>query len=141
MFKKLLLALIFIPFSAQATTAQLAHITLEGVWARPTMGEMRTTAAYLDLINSADEDDTLLSVTSPASDHVMIHNTVTDQGVSRMIMIDKLSAPAHKTIEFKPGGIHIMLMNLKNPLKTGDLLPLTFFFKHAGEITVSAIVK
>lgn len=139
MLKKLFLyGCILFPIQVLATDAHIAHIKIVDLHVRATKGDLKTTAAYLSITNEADEDDTLLSVESSAADHVMIHNTVTDKGVSRMIGVDKLALPSHKTVEFKPGGMHIMLMGLKSPLKKEDMIPLTLKFKHAGELTLSA---
>ena len=70
-----------------------------------------------------------------------MHEMAMDGSVMRMRQVDAIDLPAGQAVELKPGGLHIMLMDLKAPLKAGDTVPLTLRFEKAGEHTVQVPVR
>jgi hypothetical protein len=92
--------------------------------------------------NEGTADDRLLRVTSSISGSTMIHETVIDEeGVATMNMVDALVIPAGKSVTLKPGGTHIMLMDLKEPVTGKEKIELDLKFENAGEMKVEAPVK
>lgn len=118
----------------------LGHVKIGHPWARATPPGAQTGGAYLTLKNDGAEDR-LLSASSDVSQSVEIHTMSMDGGIMRMEPVDAgVSLPSGKTVEFKPGGLHIMLLGLKAPLKQGNAFALKLRFEKAGEISVDVKV-
>ena len=117
-----------------------AQATVDGAFARATVGKQANGAAYLQL--SAKGDDVLVSASAPVATKVEIHTMSMDGDVMKMRMLDKLEIKAGEKMSMQPGaGAHVMLMGLKQPLKAGDSFPLTLNFRKAGKVTVDVTVK
>ena len=82
----------------------------------------------------------LTGVSSEAFKSAMMHDIVTEDGVSRMVHRAELIVPAGKSLAFTPGALHIMLMGRKRPLRAGQKIGLTLQFKQAPALTVTAPV-
>ncbi len=139
------LALAFLTFVAAAPLAagpQSGPLTIEGAWARPSIGEATNSAAYFRIANSGDAADRLLAVKSDAAADVMLHESRMEGTVMKMLPLDDgIEIPAHGSAELKPLGAHVMLVGLRAPLKDGDALPLTLVFEKQGEVAITAKVQ
>lgn len=141
--KSLLLTLVslvligFSPASAlQAHENDTAHpLEIADVWARKTRRTM-SAAVYLSIHNATGKPDTLLSAQTERAAMATLHLSGEQDGVMRMEMQDSVPIPAGETVLFEPGGLHIMLMQLTEPLEEGSVFPLTLAFEQAGEVTV-----
>ncbi len=148
MLKKVLILLAALSVLSLAATAddkpkasargQAGHIMVEHAWARASM--VNIGAAYLMVVNGGKTADRLIAATTPVAAKAQIHRHVMKGSVAQMRHVKALDIPAGKHVEFKPGGLHLMLMGLKQPLKKGQSFPLTLTFEKAGKITVRAIV-
>ena len=119
-----------------------SKVVVEGAWVGEVPPSSPVAAAYMTITNEGTADDKLLSVTSSISGSTMIHQTVVDEeGVARMNMIDALVIPAGKSVVLKPGGTHIMLMDLKEPVTGNGKIELDLKFESAGEMKIEAPVK
>lgn len=114
-------------------------VEITDVWARKTRRTM-SAAVYLTLNNSTEHPDTLLAATTPRASMTTLHMSGEVDGIMRMEMQDEVALPAGQTVEFAPGGLHIMLMGLSEPLAEGTTFPLTLTLEKAGEITVNVNV-
>jgi len=119
-------------------------VSVDGPWIRATVAEQKTSAAYLTITSS--ESATLVSVTTPLTSAVEIHEMKMDGDIMRMRAVPgPLPLPAGQKVEFKPGGYHMMLLGLRHALKPGDVVPLTLEVQGADgkqtEIQVRAPVK
>ena len=123
-------------FSVQAQ-AQAARV--ESAWARPTVAGQSSGGAYLRIAGGAGADR-LLSASTPQAKGVELHTMEMDGNVMRMRPVDSVAVPAGQTVELKPGGLHVMLMGLAQPLKTGSSFPLTLRFEKTGDVTVQVKV-
>lgn len=108
-------------FAASAWAQQV--VVVAGPWAVATVVGQTASAAYMEL--TANENATLIEVSSPLAAVVEVHEMIMDNGVMKMRARHRLDLPAGKSIALKPGSYHIMLMELKQPLRKGDMLPLT----------------
>ncbi|WP_119156606.1 copper chaperone PCu(A)C [Caldimonas tepidiphila] len=126
--------------SAHAHDYQLGPIRIAHPWARATVAGQPAGGAYLKLEN-AGPADRLLSVRSPVAASAELHLMTMDGNIMRMREVDAIALPAGQTVEFKPGGLHIMLTGLKAPLKQGERVPLTLRFEKAGEVNVELAVE
>lgn len=107
---------------AGAGTAAQAQVSVSGAWVRGTVQGQTATGAFMQL-RSAD-GATLIGADSPAAGIVEIHEMRMEGNTMRMRGVEKLELPPGQTVELKPGGYHVMLMDLKAPLKKGDTVPI-----------------
>lgn len=114
----LLLALLAAPAAAQ--------VTVTDAWVRGTVPGQKGTGAFMQITSATDM--TLVGVASPAAKVVELHEMTQDGNVMRMRAVDKLALPAAKTVALKPGAYHVMLTDLAQPLKEGDVVPVTLTF-------------
>lgn len=134
------LAFAVVAVAAQAHEYTLGSIQIGHPHARATAVGQMTGGGYLKLHNQGD-DDRLLSAGAGISDRVELHSMKMEGDVMRMRQIEAVELPAGRSVELKPGGLHIMFVGLKAPLKAGDTFPMTLKFERAGEVTVDVKVE
>ena len=105
------------------TSPVLAQVTVADPWVRGTVAQQRATGAFMKL--TAPAGARLVEARSPMAGVVEIHEMTMDNNVMRMRQVPMLELPAGKAVELKPGGYHVMLMDLKQQLKEGAVVPLT----------------
>jgi periplasmic copper chaperone A len=118
----------------------IAQVNIESAWARATPPGAKIAAGYLTVRNAGGADR-LVSASSPAAEKVQTHVTIKDGDVSRMREVKGYDVPAKGTLELTPGGSHLMLVNIKAPLKEGDKVPLVLRFEKAGEVKTELAVR
>lgn len=119
----------------QAGSASIGPITVEGAYARASLGKAPNSVVYMT-IRTGGESDRLLQVDSPVAEAVEVHTTEMDsQGVMKMRPVEAVSIEPTAATEMRPGGLHIMLLRLVDPLEEGSTIPLTLTFEKAGELT------
>ena len=128
------------PCWAQAHEFKLGAIKIGHPYARATAPGQPAGGGFLKLENGGGADR-LVSARAAVSNAVELHTMSMDGDVMRMRQVDGIDLPAGKTVELKPGGLHIMFTGLKAPLKAGDKFPLTLKFEKAGEVTVDVVVE
>lgn len=117
------------------------NIVIKNAWVREAPPGSSVSAAYMTIENKG-ESDTLVSISSELAENVELHTTkVDDNSVATMEMIDILEVPSNKSIELKPGGMHIMLIGLKESLVGKESVDLKLVFDKAGEVEIQAPVK
>ena len=137
-------ALVLAVFLAGAVGAHeydLDKLTIGHPWTTVTHGALRTAAVYVTFVNDGAKGDKLLKVSAPNATQASIHTNIKDGDVMRMREVDSVEIPAGKTVELKPGGMHIMLMGLDHSLKDGEMLPLTLTLANEGEVKVEVMVS
>ncbi|BDI06398.1 copper chaperone PCu(A)C [Sphaerotilus microaerophilus] len=103
--------------------AAQAEVTAKDAWVRATVAQQKATGLFVQLTSSTDAR--LVAVGSPAAGVVELHEMAMEGNVMKMRAVPGLDLPAGKTVELKPGGYHVMLMDLKQPIKDGDLVEVT----------------
>jgi copper(I)-binding protein len=127
--------------AAVAHEFKAGSIEIEHPWSRATPAGAKVGAGYLVLKN-AGAADRLVSATAPFAGRVEIHEMAMKDGVMTMRpLADGIAVPAGGTVELKPGGYHIMFMDLKSPLKEGTLVDGTLTFEKAGTVNVQFKVE
>ncbi|MBB1075550.1 copper chaperone PCu(A)C [Rhodoferax sp. 4810] len=121
--KKLTLSLILL---ATAGLAQ-AQVTIQDPWVRGTVPMQQASGAFMQL--SAAKDTRLIAAKSPVANVVEIHEMVMDNNIMKMRQIPGLDIVPGRVLELKPGGYHVMLIELKQQLKGGDVVPITLVFE------------
>ncbi len=113
-----LLALVLLAAAAAAH----GQVEARAAWVRGTAPGQTTAGAYMEL--TSDRRASLLGAESPAAGSAEIHEMKIEGNVMRMRAVTRLELPPGKTVELKPGGHHMMLVDLKRSLKKGDLVPI-----------------
>ncbi len=124
-------------FAQQAATDNLE---ISGGFARATPELAKVGAAYLT-ITSLGTADRLVGFTTPACNRPELHTHIDEDGVMRMRQVDAIDVPAGGVAELKPGGLHMMLIDLNGHLVEGETLDLTLVFEEAGEVAVTVPIK
>src|SRR5699024_1548641 len=109
-------------------------------WARPLPPVATVGVAYFTVTNKGDRDDVLLSAESPIADKVEIHTHVKEGELMQMRQLDDLTIAAHGEQKLAPGGLHLMLMGLKEVPAVGTKFPVTLHFKEAGKVDIEVAV-
>ena len=121
----------------------LAQVTVREPWVRATVAQQKATGAFMQVVSAAG--GRLVSASSPVAGVVEIHEMAMDGNVMKMRAIAGLDLPAGKAVELKPGGHHVMLMDLKQGLQAGQSVPITLVVEGAGgrreTVQVSATVR
>lgn len=100
----------------------------------------RPSAGYLAIENSGPKADRLVAITSPDFARVEMHDTVSEGGMKKMVKLDGVDIAAGSTLEFTPGGKHLMLFDPTKPLKNGDSVKMTLTFAQLGPMEVNFVV-
>jgi len=107
-----------------------AQISVQDPWVRATVSQQKATGAFMRL--SSPKAVKFVSVSSPLTPTVEVHEMAMQGEVMRMRRVESVDLPAGQRVELKPGGYHIMLLNLNRQVKEGDVVPLTLVFEHQG---------
>jgi copper(I)-binding protein len=124
--------------TAGVATFKLGDLTVTSPWTRATPGGAKIAGGYLKITNNGTSVDRFVSGKSDATDHVEIHEMSMTDGVMKMRPLPNgLEIKPGETVELKPGGYHLMFMDLKRPLKQGDTFKATLQFEKAGSLDVN----
>ena len=123
----LFLAAALLSGASHAQTA--APVAVDGAWARASVPGQKATGAFMRL--TAAQATSLVRAESPAAGVTEVHEMKMDGDVMKMRAVPSLELPAGKAVELKPGGYHVMLMDLKAPLAKDSVVPLTLVFQDA----------
>ena len=136
------LALLLILASVLPLAAQSAGpLVVREAWSRATPGGAKIGAGYLTVENTGSAPDRLVGAEAESAGRVEIHETSESGGVSRMRPVDAVGVAPGGRLEFKPGGYHLMLVDLKQPLKQGERFKGALVFEKAGRIPVEFEVR
>ncbi|PYE84872.1 copper chaperone PCu(A)C [Pseudoroseicyclus aestuarii] len=127
---------------AQEAAVQVGDLTIAAPFARATLPNQPVGGGYLTITNDGEADDRLTAVTSDASDRAEVHEMSMDGDVMTMRALDDgLVIPAGETVELRPGGYHLMFMDLEAPVEEGATLNVTLTFEQAGEVSIEMPVR
>ncbi|MCP2040292.1 copper(I)-binding protein [Neisseria sp. HSC-16F19] len=124
-------------FAAAAWAQAPQGIQVEQAWARFTTPGMSMGGAFMDIHNHSGRDDELVAAETAVAQTVELHTHIHEQGVMRMRQLPGgIALPQGQTVRLQPGGLHLMLMGLQQPLKTGERVTVKLTFRHAPPQTV-----
>ena len=138
--RRTLIAALLACVAAVPAIAQTPPVTVEAPWARASVGNSRIAVAYMTVRNGGAAPDRLLSVASPAG-RAELHTMTMDNNVMRMRPVEAVDIPAGGVATLQPSGLHIMLLDLREPLRAGASVPLTLRFERAGAVEVTVPVQ
>ena len=113
--------------SLPTSVVHAQEVTIREPWVRGTVHGQKATGAFMQL--TANEPASLTAVESPVAGSVEIHAMKLENDIMKMRPVSKLDLPAGKAVELEPGGYHVMLMDLKQPLKKGEAIPIVLRFE------------
>jgi copper(I)-binding protein len=127
---------------ARAEEVKAGDLVITQAWSRATPNGAKIGGGYLTIENKGAVADRLTGVSADIAGKVEVHEMAMNNGVMTMRPLDKgLAIDPGKTVKLAPGGYHLMMFDLKSPLKQGDKLPVTLEFEKAGKVTVSLDVE
>lgn len=124
-----------------AESTKTKWVSIDQAWVREVPPNMMMTAAYMRIKNITDEALVLTSASSPDFDEVEIHKTVIEDDIARMLPMKDLPIPIQGEVILVPNGLHMMLIDGKRTLKTGDTVDLTLQFAADKTQTITLAVK
>jgi copper(I)-binding protein len=128
------------PARAQEVTA--GDLVITQAWTRATPNGAKIGGGYLTIENKGSTPDRLIGGSTDAAGRIAVHEMAMKDGVMTMRSLDNgLTIDPGKTVKLAPGGYHLMMFDLKDPLKQGDTVPVTLKFEKAGEVKVSLAVQ
>ncbi|MCX9155328.1 copper chaperone PCu(A)C [Niveibacterium sp. 24ML] len=133
-------AIALVSHTALAHDYALGDLKIEHPWARATVPAQRASGGFLKIRNNGAADR-LVSASAGVSERVELHEMKMEGDVMKMREIAAIDLPAGGEVELKPGGLHVMFINLKAPLAEGSSFPMTLKFEKAGEIKLDMRVE
>jgi len=113
---------------------------IAGAWSRAMPPTAPTGAVYFTVENTGQQPDRLLGAYTQRAGRTELHTHIHEGEVMRMQQVDSVELPAGSRVEFKPGGNHVMLFDLRQPLNEGERFSLTLKFEHAGDVPVEVSI-
>nr|VFK53652.1 MAG: hypothetical protein BECKTUN1418D_GA0071000_101827 [Candidatus Kentron sp. TUN] len=132
---------IFLLLIIETTVWAEANVTITDPWIREAPPGVRALAGYLVLHNHGDTDISLVSASGPDFNTVMLHETITRSEMATMVHLDQIGIPARREVTFKPGGMHLMLMQPKKTFVAGDRSTIILVFADGTEVSTKFKVK
>lgn len=121
--------------------ARADGLSVTNAWSRSTPPVARVGVVYFTLRNDTTKSDRLLKISTPVAEKAEVHRTEVLDGIARMREVAVLHVDAGRTLEFGPGGMHLMLVGLRQPLVAGTTYDLELLFEAAGPRTISVQVR
>jgi periplasmic copper chaperone A len=135
-------ALLAATFSAGAAEVKVGDLVITQAWSRATPGGAKVAGGYLTIENKGSAPDRLIGGSAAVAGKFEVHEMKMDEGVMTMRPLDKgLEIAPGKSVKLAPGGYHLMLMDLKQPLKQGEQVAVTLQFEKAGAVQLSLEVE
>jgi copper(I)-binding protein len=127
---------------APAQQVKAGDLVLDHAWARATPSGAKVGGGFLTIENKGAAPDKLMGASSPAAGKIEVHETAMNNDVATMRPVNGgLSIAPNQSVTLAPGGYHLMMMDLKGPLKKGDKVPMTLTFEKAGDVKVTFDIR
>ncbi|MFL9983795.1 copper chaperone PCu(A)C [Paraburkholderia sediminicola] len=127
-------------FASAAHAAGANAISVKDAWVRWLPNNLPA-AGYVTLVNASDKPVDLVDISSNDYGDAMLHQTVSNGSTQKMVMVDKLTVPAHGQVAIAPGGYHVMLEDAKHKVAPGDTVHLTLKFSDGETLDTPFAVK
>jgi hypothetical protein len=130
-----------ISVSAMANDYRAGSIEISTPWSRATPKGAQTAIGYMTIKNNGLTPDRLTGGSIDVADHFQLHAMTIENDIAKMRELTDIEIKPGQTIEFKPGGSHVMFVNLKRPLSKGEHISGTLIFERAGTVNVEYSVE
>lgn len=139
--RRLFLSVCTLLIALTTTTAQAEALNVSNAWVRQGPPSAQVLAAYMTLTNPGKQEIAVTGASSPQFETVEIHRTQIVDGMARMIPQERLSIPAGGNVALEPGGLHLMLINAKQPLAADATVQIELRLDGGGSVSVDAPVR
>ena len=130
-----------LPIVGSAQEYRLDPFLIDRPIARATAPGATTGVVFFTISNAGNTTDRLLRASTPIAARVALHQMAVDEGMMKMRAVPSLELRPGARLELQPGGYHLMLLDLKQPLKAGEKFPITLIFERAGALTVPVQIE
>jgi copper(I)-binding protein len=127
--------------TAMAADYKFGSLEITGPWSRATPKGSQSAIGYMTIKNNGTATDRLIGGSVDVAANFELHSMVTENGIAKMRELKDVEIRPGQTIEFKPGGSHVMFVNLKHPLSKGEHVKGTLVFEHAGTVQIEYDVE
>jgi copper(I)-binding protein len=124
------------PHSHEKGDIQVRH-----PWSRATPPGVQVAVGYMEIRNNGTQPDRLVAASTPVAKRVEMHITRRDGEVMRMRQVKDFESPARERVTLRPGGSHLMLVDLTQPLKKGERFTMRLRFERAGELDIELEIQ
>ena len=131
----------FINATAMATDYKVGSLEIGSPWSRSTPKGSQTAIGYMTIKNNGTTPDRLIGGSIDVATNFELHSMVMENGIAKMRELKDVEIGPGQTIEFKPGGSHVMFVDLKHPLSKGEHVKGTLIFEHAGKVQIEYSVE
>jgi copper(I)-binding protein len=131
----------FISTTAMATDYKAGSLAISSPWSRATPKGSQMAIGYMTIKNNGTTPDRLIGGSIDVATNFELHSMVMENGIAKMRELKDVEIGPGQTIEFKPGGSHVMFVDLKHPLSKGDRVSGTLVFERAGKVQIEYNVK
>ncbi len=142
---------LFVATACGAPVTPSARIRVENAWAVPSAagapshsgmaGGEKSSAVYFVIVNATNTPDALSGATTPVAASAELNETLRVGDVAKMVPVPRVEVPAQGRVEFKPGGLHIMLMGVTQELAVGKKIAVTLRFEKSGAMTLDVPIQ
>ncbi len=119
---------------------RIGQLKIEHPYARATAPGQKAAGGFMKIENKGGADQ-LIAASSPVAGEMQLHTMAMDGNVMKMREVKAIDVPANGSVELKPGGLHLMFMDIKSPLKAGEAVPVKLKFQKAGEVEIKVPVR
>lgn len=119
---------------------RIGQLKIENPYARATVPGQKAAGGFMKIENKGTADQ-LIAASSPVAGEMQLHTMTMDGNVMKMREVKVIEVPANGSVELKPGGLHLMFMDIKSPLKAGEAVPVKLKFQKAGEVEIKVPVR
>jgi copper(I)-binding protein len=131
----------FISATAMATDYKAGSLAISSPWSRATQKGSQTAIGYMTIKNNGTTPDRLIGGSIDVAANFELHSMVMENGIAKMRELKDMEIGPGQTIEFRPGGSHVMFVDLKHPLSKGEHVKGTIIFEHAGTVQIEYSVE
>ena len=135
-----IVAVLAMAASVVASAAQ-EHVEVTQAWSREMPPGAPVGVGYFTIVNHGHRMDRLIRIHTPIAGKAEMHTSVMEDGLMKMRPLNAVEVPPGGSTVFQPGGNHVMLMQVKKPLRKGESFPMTLTFEHAGDVQVRVTVE
>lgn len=132
---------VFVSVLAAQSVLADGPIVVNAPYARAVPPGQPNSAVFMQISNASDQDRALVGAASPAAEVTELHTHRMEDGMMKMRKVEQIDLPANSTLSLQPGGLHVMLIGLKQQLQPGDEVSLTLLFDQDNELVLTAPVR
>ena len=129
-------AAVLVSSQVSAQTVKVDAVSVSDAYTRATVPGQQVAGGFLKIENKGNTPDQLVSASSPVAGEVQLHEMAMEGNVMKMRQVKDIAVPANGAVELKPGGYHLMFLNLKGPFVAGETVPVKLKFAKAGDVEV-----